>query len=64
MLSMNGIIACELLLGMAMLGLIFTSFADTDLVADRSWKSENEKEGGELKTATRQTDLPTHVRSD
>jgi hypothetical protein len=64
MLSMNGIIACELLLGVVALGLIFTSFADTDLIADGSPKSENETEAGGCRTATKQTDLSTHVHEN
>jgi len=43
MLSMNGIIVCELILGVALMSLIFTSsLADTDLIADSSSKSKNE----------------------
>jgi hypothetical protein len=64
MLSMNGIIVCELLLSMVVLGLIFTSFEDTDLMADRSPKSENETEAGGFRTATKQTDLSTHVHEN
>jgi len=44
MLSMNGIIVLELLLGAALMGLIFTSFADTELIADPSSKSNQEPE--------------------
>jgi hypothetical protein len=64
MLSMNGIIVCELLLGMAVLGLIFTSCADTDLMADRSPKSENETEAGGLRTTTKQTGFSTQVHEN
>jgi hypothetical protein len=54
MLSMNGIIACELILGVALMSLIFTSFASTDLTADRSSKSENETKADRFKTPTKQ----------
>lgn len=54
MLSMNGIIACELILGVVLMSLIFTSFASTDLTADRSPKSENETKADRFKTATKQ----------
>ena len=57
MLSMNGIIACELILGVVWMGLIFMSFADTDLIADRSSMSENETKADGFRTATKQTDL-------
>ena len=42
MLSMNGIIVCELILGTVLMSLIFASLADTDLIADTSSKSNNE----------------------
>jgi hypothetical protein len=42
MLSMNGIIVCELILGVVLMSLICMSLADTDLIPDRSSKSENE----------------------
>ena len=64
MLSMNGIIACELILGVVWMGLIFMSFADTDLIADRSLMSENETKADGFRTATKQTDLSTHVHED
>jgi hypothetical protein len=44
MLSMNGIIVCELLLGGVLMSLIFTSLANTDLIADSSSKSKHEPE--------------------
>jgi len=34
MLSMNGIIVCELILGGVLMSLIFMSLANTDLIAD------------------------------
>lgn len=40
MLSMNGIIVCELILGVVLMSLIFTSFANTDLIANSSPKSK------------------------
>lgn len=46
MLSMNGIIICELILGVVMMILIFTSFADTDIIA-------NETKTDGFKTATK-----------
>ena len=42
MLSMNGIIVCELILGVVLMSLIFTSLADTDLIAPTASKSKNE----------------------
>ena len=53
MLSMNGIIVCELILGGVLMGLIFTSFADTDLIADSSLKSKLEPESDSARTTTR-----------
>lgn len=41
MLSMNGIIVCELILGVILMSLIFTSLANTDLIADPSSKSKH-----------------------
>lgn len=64
MLSMNGIIVCELLLGLVVLGLIFMSFADTDLIAERLPKSKNEMKASGFRTATKQTDLSTHVHQN
>lgn len=64
MLSMNGIIACELLLGVLVMGLIFTSVGDTDLIADRSSTSENETKTDGVRTATKQPDLSTPVQDD
>ena len=43
MLSMNGIIILELILGGVLMSLIFTSFANTDLIADSS-KPKHEPE--------------------
>ena len=42
MLSMNGIIILELILGGVLMSLIFTSFANTDLIADSSSKAKHE----------------------
>ena len=53
MLSMNGIIVCELLLAGVLMTLIFTLLADTDLLADSSSKSKQETEAGGLRNATR-----------
>ncbi len=44
MLSMNGILVVELLLGAALMGLIFVSFADTDLIADSASKPKHKPE--------------------
>ena len=40
--DMNGIIACELIIAVVWMGLMFTSFANTELIADQSSKSEGE----------------------
>ena len=50
MLSMNGIIALELILGVVLMSLAFTSLADTDLIADSSSKSKHEPESEGLRT--------------
>ena len=42
MLSMNGIIVCELILGTVLMSLIFTLLGDTELIADTSSKSKHE----------------------
>jgi len=42
MLSMNGIIVCELILGGVLMSLIFTSLANKDVLADPSLKSKSE----------------------
>ena len=42
MLSMNGIIILELILGGVLMSLIFTSFGNTDLIADASSKPKHE----------------------
>ena len=53
MLSMNGIIALELILGVVLMSLIlFTSLADTDLIADSSSKSKLEPESDGFRAAT------------
>ncbi len=53
MLSMNEIVVCELVLGAVLMGLIFTSFADTDLIADSSSKSKHATQPDGLKTSTK-----------
>ena len=53
MLSMNEIIVCELLLGAALMTLVFASFADTDLIADSSSKSNQEPQANGFKGATK-----------
>ena len=64
MLSMNGIIACELILAVVWMGLIFTSFSNTDLIADQSSKSESEAKADGFRTAMKQPDLSPHVHED
>jgi hypothetical protein len=65
MLSMNGIIVCELLLGGILMSLIFTSLANTDLVADPSSKPKHEMQPDRFRTATKPgpavTDLSPEV---
>lgn len=53
MLSMNGIIVCELILGVILMSLIFTSLANTDLIADPSSKSKNATQPDGFRTATK-----------
>lgn len=52
MFSMNGIVVCELILGVVFMGLIFASHAKTDLIADSSSKSKHEPESDDFRTAT------------
>ena len=47
MLSINGIIVCELILGVVLMSLIFGSFPNTDLIADSSLKSKHDPNGVE-----------------
>ena len=65
MLSMNGIIVCELILGAVLMSLIFTSLANTDLMADASSKSKHEPKSDTVRTATKlghaRTDLSPHI---
>jgi len=42
MLSMNGIIICELILGAVLMSLVFTTLANTDLIAGSAPKSHHE----------------------
>ena len=67
MLSMNGIIVCELILGVVMMSLIFASFANTDLIADSSSKSKHEPEpdsvGPTMKPGRPLTDLSPDVHA-
>ena len=44
MLSTNGIIVLELILGGVLMSLIFTSFANADLIVDSSSKAKHEPE--------------------
>ena len=53
MLNMNEILVCELLLGSALIGLVFASFPDTDLIADSSSKSNQDPQADGFKAATR-----------
>ena len=42
MLSMNGIIICELILGAILMSLVFTTLGNTELIADSTPKSHHE----------------------
>jgi hypothetical protein len=53
MLSMNGIIVCELILGVILMSLVFTSLGNTDLIADSSSKSKQETQADGFRSATR-----------
>ena len=53
MLSMNGIIVCELLLGTALMALVFASCGDTELIAPASSKSNQDPQTDEYKGPTR-----------
>ncbi len=64
MLSMNGIIACELIIAVVWMGLIFTSFANTELIADQSSKSEGETKTDGFRTALKQPDLSPRGHED
>jgi len=44
MLSMNGIIVLELILGVVMMILVFTTLGNTELIADSSSKGKHEPE--------------------
>jgi hypothetical protein len=57
MLSMNGIIACELLLAIVVMGLIFTTFGNTELIADSSSKSNQKPQTDGFRNVTK----PGHV---
>ncbi len=59
MLSMNEIIVCELLLGAALMALVFASFADTDLIA--SSKSNQHPQVDGFKGATRRGRALTEI---
>ena len=67
MLSMNGIIVCELILGVVLMSLIFASFANTDLIADSSSKSkhgpESDSVGATMKPGRPLTDLSPDVHA-
>ena len=45
MLNINGIIVCELILGVVLMSLIFGLFPNTDLIADSSLKSKDDPNG-------------------
>jgi len=53
MLSMNGILFCELILGGVLISLIFASLANTDLIADASSKSKQNTQVDGFKSPTR-----------
>jgi hypothetical protein len=61
MLSMNGIIVCELILGVVLMSLIFTSLANTELIADSSSKSKHELEPDNATTATKPGRVQTEI---
>jgi hypothetical protein len=52
MLSMNGIIVSELILGGVLMSLVFNSLANTDLIADSSSKAKQEPDSDGVRTAT------------
>jgi hypothetical protein len=58
---MNGIIVLELILGGVLMSLIFTSFANTELIADSSSKAEHEPEpdsvGATMKSGHARTEI-------
>ena len=53
MFSMNGIIVCELILGGVLMTLIFTSLANTDLIADPWAKSKKATQPDGFRTTTK-----------
>ncbi len=53
MLSMNGIIICELILGVVLMSLVFTSLANTDLIAGSSSKSKQKTQADGFRSAAR-----------
>jgi hypothetical protein len=61
MLSMNEIIICELVLGAILMGLIFTSFADTELIADSSSRSNQEPQTDGFRSITRPGRVLTEI---
>jgi hypothetical protein len=64
MLSMNGIIVLELILGVLLMGLIFTSLGDTDLVADSSSKAqEPESDGASSGSSGKENKPRAHSRA-
>ena len=64
MLSMNGIIVCEIILGGVLMSLIFTSLANADVIADPSLKSKSETQSDSFKTATQPGLSPTNLSPD
>jgi hypothetical protein len=67
MLSMNGIIILEIILGGVLMSLIFTSFSNTDLIAGSSSKAKHEAEsdsvGATVKPARARTDLSPDIHA-
>jgi hypothetical protein len=57
---MHGIIILELILGGVLMSLIFTSFANTDLIADSSSKAKHEPEPDSVGT----TMTPDRARTE
>lgn len=53
MLSMNGIIVCELLLGSALMALVFACCGDTELITPASSKSNQDPQADRFRGAIR-----------
>ena len=60
MLSMNGIIICELILGAVLMSLVFTTLADTELIAGSAPKSNHEP----LSESAKQMEKPAPAQAE